>query len=138
MEIYMKSGFQPFLRRSIYMLLPLFLTLSCGNVTLAKWSGQKSVPHDNSLNPAVAGFPDQFSLDQNFPDPFNPSTSIKWYVPLGGKQTLKIFDILDKEIEMLVSEYKPAGHFNAKFTAKGLGRDSEQLLPSDREMILLK
>ncbi|HEX9252990.1 MAG TPA: T9SS type A sorting domain-containing protein, partial [Ignavibacteriaceae bacterium] len=42
-------------------------------------------------------------------NPFNPSTKISWYSPIGSWQTLKIFDALGREIETLVNEYKDAG-----------------------------
>jgi hypothetical protein len=62
----------------------------------------------------------EFSLKQNFPNPFNPTTVIGWQSPVDGRQTLKIYDILGKEISTLVDEFKPAGSYEIKFDANNL------------------
>lgn len=54
----------------------------------------------------------EFDLNQNFPNPFNPSTKISWQSPVSGRQTLKIFDVLGREVETLVDEFREAG-FNS-------------------------
>ena len=71
-----------------------------------------------------------FSLEQNYPNPFNPTTTIKFRTPLnsplyqrgetGGLVTLKIFDILGREVATLVNEQKPAGNYEVKFDASNL------------------
>ncbi len=59
-----------------------------------------------------------FLLEQNFPNPFNPSTIISFTIPESGgstlpvKTTLKIFDVLGNEVATLVDEEKPTGHYN--------------------------
>lgn len=50
-----------------------------------------------------------FNLNQNYPNPFNPSTKISWQSPAGSWQTLKIFDVLGREVETLVDEFRDAG-----------------------------
>jgi len=68
--------------------------------------------------------PIKFSLEQNFPNPFNPTTTIKWQTPKEAFQTLKVFDVLGNEVAILVNEVKPAGlhqvEFNASALASGL------------------
>jgi photosystem II stability/assembly factor-like uncharacterized protein len=64
--------------------------------------------------------PTGFSLEQNFPNPFNPNTIIKWQSPIGGLQTLKVYDVLGNEIAILVNEYRPAGNYEVNFDASGL------------------
>jgi uncharacterized delta-60 repeat protein len=59
--------------------------------------------------------PASYFLDQNFPNPFNPSTKINWQSPVGSHQTLKVFDVLGNEIATLVDEYKPAGNYELEF-----------------------
>ena len=64
--------------------------------------------------------PTQFVFEQNYPYPFNPSTKISWQSPVSGWQTIKLFDILGKEVETLVDENKPAGKYEVEFDASQL------------------
>ncbi len=61
-----------------------------------------------------------FVLEQNYPNPFNPSTKISWQSTAGSWQTLKVYDILGREIATLVNEYKPAGRYDIEFNALDL------------------
>ncbi|MBS4032868.1 MAG: T9SS type A sorting domain-containing protein [Ignavibacterium sp.] len=65
--------------------------------------------------------PTTYSLSNNFPNPFNPTTTIKWQIPEIGFVTLKIYDVLGSEVAALVNEEKPAGEFEVEFN---VGRDS--------------
>jgi hypothetical protein len=58
---------------------------------------------------------ESYILGQNYPNPFNPSTKISWQSPVGGWQTLKVYDILGNEIATLVNEYKDAGSYEIDF-----------------------
>jgi hypothetical protein len=58
-----------------------------------------------------------FKLEQNYPNPFNPSTKISWQSPIGSHQTLKVLDILGREVATLVDEYRPAGNYEVEFNA---------------------
>jgi hypothetical protein len=62
----------------------------------------------------------EFSLEQNFPNPFNPSTKISWQSPVGSWQTLKVYDVLGNEVTKLVDEYKSAGSYEIEFNATDL------------------
>jgi len=64
--------------------------------------------------------PTEFTLSQNFPNPFNPSTKIKYSVPQSSQVVIKVFDVLGNEIETLVNEYKPAGRYEVEFSAAAL------------------
>ncbi|MFZ1282446.1 MAG: T9SS type A sorting domain-containing protein, partial [Ignavibacteriaceae bacterium] len=64
--------------------------------------------------------PIKFSLEQNFPNPFNPTTTIKWQTPKEAFQTLKVFDVLGNEIATLVNEVNPAGSHHIDFNASAL------------------
>jgi hypothetical protein len=57
-----------------------------------------------------------FKLYQNFPNPFNPNTSINWQIPESSFVTLKVFDILGNEVSTLVNEQKDAGIYNNQFS----------------------
>lgn len=59
--------------------------------------------------------PALFYLEQNYPNPFNPSTTIRWQMPEAGFVTLKIYDVLGREVTTLVEEYKSAGTYEVEF-----------------------
>lgn len=60
--------------------------------------------------------PIQYSLMQNFPNPFNPETNISYTIPEPGFVTLKVYDLLGREVAKLVDEYKPAGIHKTQFS----------------------
>lgn len=60
---------------------------------------------------------DDFHLYQNFPNPFNPNTVIRYQLPVSGNITLKIYDLLGREVAILVNEYKPSGNYEVEFNA---------------------
>jgi len=60
--------------------------------------------------------PKDFLLKQNYPNPFNPSTSIQYAISSTQFVTLKVYDLLGREVATLVNEEKPAGSYNAQFT----------------------
>lgn len=66
------------------------------------------------------GSPKSFLLEQNFPNPFNPSTTISWQSPESGLQTLKVYDMLGNEVATLLNEYKEAGKHSVEFNADNL------------------
>jgi hypothetical protein len=59
-----------------------------------------------------------YRIAQNFPNPFNPSTNIKYSIPELSNVVIKVFDILGNEIETLVNEEKPIGTYEVKWDAK--------------------
>ena len=61
--------------------------------------------------------PNEYSLSQNYPNPFNPSTIIKFDMKEAGLISLKIYDILGREVSTLLNEVKPAGSYNINFNA---------------------
>jgi hypothetical protein len=62
----------------------------------------------------------KFNLEQNYPNPFNPTSLIRYSIPKSGLVTLKVYDILGKEVATLVNEEKVAGSYNLKFDASKL------------------
>jgi tetratricopeptide (TPR) repeat protein len=88
--------------------------------------------------------PTSYSLSQNYPNPFNPSTSITYQIPNPGYVTLKVYDVLGKEVVALVNEYKNVGQYNVNFDASKLasGIYIYQLKSNDfissKKMMLLK
>ena len=63
-----------------------------------------------------------FSLEQNYPNPFNPTTSIAFAVPgpVGSWITLRVHDMLGREVATLLNEFKAAGRYAVSFDATGL------------------
>jgi hypothetical protein len=64
--------------------------------------------------------PQNFWLNQNYPNPFNPSTSINYQILELSFVTLKVFDVLGREVITLVNEEKPVGNYETKFDATSL------------------
>jgi hypothetical protein len=61
-----------------------------------------------------------FSLFQNFPNPFNPTTRIKYQIPELSLVSIKVFDVLGNEIATLVNEERPTGSYEVEFNGSGL------------------
>ena len=64
--------------------------------------------------------PNNYNLAQNFPNPFNPRTTIQYSIPQRSSVTLKVFDVLGKEISTLVNEEKDRGVYTVNFDASQL------------------
>jgi hypothetical protein len=64
--------------------------------------------------------PEYYYLGQNYPNPFNPITRISYELPVSGLVTLKLFDILGREISTLVNEEKSAGKYQVGFSSGSL------------------
>ena len=61
------------------------------------------------------GTPKEFVLEQNHPNPFNPTTAISYKLPANSFTTLKIYDTIGREVATLVNEVKNAGYYSAQF-----------------------
>lgn len=64
--------------------------------------------------------PTEYSLMQNFPNPFNPATSIRFVLPVSGRTMLKVYDLLGREVAELVNERMEAGEYTVPFNAQKL------------------
>ena len=62
-------------------------------------------------------FPTVYSLSNNYPNPFNPTTTIKYSIPEAGNVEMKVYDILGNEVAALVNEIKAPGNYAATFDA---------------------
>ena len=123
-----------------------------------QWSGTSYIKTDYYLFypstsiESIENSPNNFLLNQNYPNPFNPSTKIIWQTPVSGWQTLKVYNVLGKEIATLVDDYKPAGSYKIEFNpndlpsgvyfyqleAGDLSTGSGQVYVETKKMILLK
>jgi len=94
--------------------------------------------HENSEQP------DNYLLFQNYPNPFNPNTVIQYQIPAISFVTLTVYDLLGREVAILVNEEKRAGNYEIEFDASNLtsGVYYYQIKASNltkaRKMILLK
>jgi len=68
----------------------------------------------------VCSLPTSYSLMQNYPNPFNPTTTINYSVLKSGLVTIKVYDILGREVATLVNENKPVGNYGVEFNANKL------------------
>ncbi|RPI71044.1 MAG: T9SS C-terminal target domain-containing protein, partial [Ignavibacteriales bacterium] len=75
--------------------------------------GAPSIPSDmlteNNILPA------EYALYQSYPNPFNPTTTIKYAIPISEIVTIKVYDLLGSEISTLLNEYKSAGTYTLDF-----------------------
>jgi hypothetical protein len=121
-----------------------------GNVDLGKYYYHlKQVDTDGSFTYSEIievdlGSPTKFEISQNYPNPFNPSTTISYSVPAKEFVSIKVYDVLGKEVTTLVNDEKPAGSYEIEFnaTASPSGVYFYQLKAGDfvetKKMILLK
>jgi len=100
----------------------------------------------------IVEIPTSHLLSQNFPNPFNPTTTIKFSIPEASVVTLKIYNILGEEVKTLVNEYKEIGNYSVQFNANNLASGmylysltvgnpstgSEQGFGETKKMILLR
>ena len=77
----------------------------------------ENIPENNFENKSV---PDKFSLEQNYPNPFNPSTKISFAIPTQSFVTIKVYDILGRQVKTLMNETKSPGYYEINFNAATL------------------
>jgi hypothetical protein len=113
-----------------------------GNSTYYNTGGIYYNPVVVSIRNISTEIPEIFSLSQNYPNPFNPSTVIRFQLSVAGNASLKIIDLLGREIATLVNEkldagtYKvdwnasefPSGVYFYRLTAEGYGETRKMLL----------
>jgi hypothetical protein len=95
----------------------------CGNNIAYAIGDSGIIAYYNSptrVNTYGDNLPSAFTISQNYPNPFNPSTVINYQLPLSGSVTLKVYDLLGREIAALVNEEKPAGSYEVEFDASQL------------------
>jgi hypothetical protein len=98
-----------------------------------------------SVEQVSAEVPAAFALSQNFPNPFNPSTTITFHIASAGRVTLTIFTMLGQRVSELVNEAKEPGTYAVTFDASRLASGSylyqlrnERGQVQARQMLLLK
>ncbi len=84
------------------------------------WMAQFVKDNPVSVSETASMLPAAFELAQNFPNPFNPSTSIRYSVPHSSQVTLDVLDILGREIRTLVDEVQSPGQYTVTFDGRDL------------------
>jgi hypothetical protein len=74
----------------------------------------------DSLINLVTTTPVIYSLSQNYPNPFNPSTKIDYSLLKQSFVSIKIFDVLGREVKTLINEFKNTGYYSIEFNASEL------------------
>jgi hypothetical protein len=91
-----------------------------GGTTNSPLRAAKSVP--KSSGPTIVqngSAPKEFALSQNYPNPFNPSTKIQYTIGNAGLVSLKVYDVLGREVATLVNGHQKAGSYTVPFSAIG-------------------
>lgn len=91
-----------------------------GGLTTSVINCGVDVAYTIGINPTSGETPANYSLSQNYPNPFNPVTKINFALPKSGFVSLKVFDVLGREISNLVNEHKEAGNHSVFFNAENL------------------
>jgi hypothetical protein len=92
------------------------VTSGTANIRYAKWTAPLPTGVDQGIELAQS-----FALEQNYPNPFNPTTNIGFRVSgLGSTVKLSVFDMLGREVAVLVNEKKDAGTYTATWNAAGM------------------
>lgn len=73
-----------------------------------------------NLKIEALGVPREYALHPAYPNPFNPTTVIRYELPMDGNVSLKVYDILGKEVATLVERFETAGYHEARFNASNM------------------
>jgi hypothetical protein len=86
----------------------------------ATWNTDLGDCELTAINNNNTGIPSAYKLEQNYPNPFNPSTMINFSIPRSGMVDLRVFDILGREVAVLVNGMTVAGNHTVPFDASSL------------------
>lgn len=108
------------------------------------WMDEQLYQEPSAVNEQPGQTISEFKLYSNYPNPFNPTTKIKYSLPENGFVSLKVFNTLGQEIAVLVNQHKNAGEYVVVFGASNLGsgiyvyRIQTGQYASTKKMILLR
>ncbi|MDK9700034.1 MAG: T9SS type A sorting domain-containing protein [bacterium] len=122
----------------VYSASVLITTNACSTVAIPFTTTVVSAPEE------VTGLPHEYKLHQNFPNPFNPTTEIRFDLKNSGITKLTVYNMLGQEVGTMVNGYLPAGYHTVRFEAKSLAagvyfyRIESGNFTSLKKMILVK
>jgi parallel beta-helix repeat protein len=111
--------------RTVSKELDGLFSLSQGAIEAHRILGDKeyyniNADHGKNLQKTSIQTPKEYALYANYPNPFNPTTTINFQIPEDGFVTLKVYDILGREVASLVNADKKAGYYSCDFDASKL------------------
>jgi hypothetical protein len=121
-----------------------------GVISLPPYSSKILIKENAEVKKATAVeaagsmIPEEFGLSQNFPNPFNPSTTIRYALPVDAKVRLEVYDLTGRRIALLVDETKRAGNHETRFDGAGLAsgtyfyRIQAGVFSATKKFVLLK
>jgi hypothetical protein len=116
----------PLKANTTHTLVPEWSNLNLSNLKILIDTGNKGTNDDSLIlvnqytgvnDHNQPNTPNSYRLAQNYPNPFNPTTTINYQLQFSGRVTLKVYNILGKEVAALVNEEKPAGNYSVNFDA---------------------
>jgi plastocyanin len=124
----------------------------CSNHVLLGMKGTITVNLSSGVQTIDNKLPSSFKLSQNFPNPFNPSTSISYSIAQPSFISLKIFNILGEEVETLIESESAPGRYEViwngstqssgmyfyQLKAKSISNNSNQLFVETKRLLLIK
>jgi hypothetical protein len=90
-----------------------------GNSGLRGITFDQRIPVTSVLPLEPRMLPEQFALEQNYPNPFNPATVISYQLSAVSKVDLRVYDLLGREVAVLMNEEKPAGRYSVTVACGG-------------------
>jgi serine protease len=101
--------------------LPSWINIRTNSLTATVGSlGRFALGYDEHLSSAAV--PASYKLEQNFPNPFNPQTVIRFGLPEGGTVRLRVFDLMGREVNRLADEERDAGYYEVVWDGTDAGK----------------
>ncbi|MBN1153646.1 T9SS type A sorting domain-containing protein [candidate division KSB1 bacterium] len=108
------------------------------------WGVLEVIGGPTAVESNIASVPGEFKVYDNYPNPFNPVTTIQYDIPKNSMVQLKVFDILGREVATLVNRKQAAGSYSINFDASNLANGiyiykiTADNYSSTKKMMLLK
>lgn len=115
-----RLNLQLFIFRVNILMFSNFLNNTDGEALIYNANKILDLISGDKLEPVTLTLPNEFELKQNYPNPFNPSTTIEYTIPENSRLSLKVYDILGKEVATLVDKEQNSGTYIVIWDAKSV------------------